>query len=230
MNRMRLTVSGVRGLRPGHREYTVRDTRIPSLCVRVYPSGTRTHVCQFGNGGSHWVQVLTVDEARWECLRLQSETGGRTVRAPVFAAFARSEWRDSGVPRCKPSTIRGRDRILETQLLPAFGNMRMDRIMPADIHSWFDDYSRTSPGAANLALKVLRQIFNHAVKLERITVNPARGVKANPSPKRTRFLSPEETRHVHNILDRHAGGRRGQQADIIRLLILTGSRKTRLSA
>ncbi len=227
MKRIRLTDAGVRWLRPGAREYTVRDTLVPSLRVRVYPSGTRTFVYQFGE----WKQslgpatLLTIDEARQECLRLQSEARDRTTRAPVFADFANGEWRESWFPRCKPSTIRGRERILEAQLLPAFGNLRMDRITPSEIHQWFDDYSRTSPGAANHALKILRHGFNHAIKLEFITVNPAKGVRPNPRPKRVRFLSLAEVEHLHEVLDRHAGGRRGHQVDIIRLLLLTGCRK-----
>ncbi|MCY3767329.1 MAG: hypothetical protein OXH06_18080, partial [Gemmatimonadetes bacterium] len=191
MKRIRLTDAAVLRLRPGVREYVVRDTRVPSLFIRVYPSGTRTFVCQPGE----WKQslgpttLMTVDEARQECLRLQSEGTSRKAGAPMFAAFAKAEWRESWLPRWKPSTIRGRDRILETQLLPAFGDLLVDRIRRTDIHLWFDDYSQTSPGAANHALKILRHIFNHAARLGYVTVNPAKGVKPNPRPKRTRFLS-----------------------------------------
>ena len=114
------------------------------------------------------------------------------------------------------------DRILNTQLLPAFGNIRMNRITPAHVHRWFDTYSRTSPGAANKALTALSQILNHAVKIELIAANPAKGVKRNPRPKFSQFLSREEIDRLHKALDSHAGGRRGQQADMIRLLLLTG--------
>ena len=230
MNRMRLTDAGIRRLKPDAREYTVGDTRVPSLHVRVYPSGGRSFVCHFGS----WKQSLApaklmkVAEARQQCLRLESEGRGRRAAAPVFAEFVIGEWRDSWGPRCKPSTIRGRDKILKGQLLPAFGTRRMDRIVPSDIQRWFDHYSRTSPGAANHALGVLRQIFNHATGLEYIGANPARGVRPNPRPKRTRFLSREEIGRLHQCLDRHAAGRRGWQADIIRLLLLTGCRKNEI--
>ena len=230
MNRVRLTDAGIRRLKPGVREYTVRDTRVPALGVRIHPSGTRTFVCHFPNSKKSLgpATLLTVDEARRECLRLQSEGTEPKVVAPVFAAFANGSWRDSWLPRCKPSTIRGRDKVLGTQLLPNFGDFRMDRITPAHVHRWFDAYSRTSPGGANWALNVLRQILNHAVKLEHIAVNPARSVRPNPRPKRTRFLSRDETDRLHDVLDRHTGGRRGQQVDIIRLLILTGCRKNEI--
>ncbi len=61
-------------------------------------------------------------------------------------------------------------------------------------------------------------------------MNPARGIKRNPRPKLTRFLSREEVRRLHRELDRHAGDRpsRARQADIIRLLLLTGCRKSEI--
>ena len=230
MSRMRLTDAGIRRLKPDAREYTVRDSQVSSLCVRVYPSGSRVFAFQSGS----WklslgtTTLLTVGEVRRQCMRLQSEGRDRRAAAPVFADFCADEWRESWAPRCKPSTIRLRDRILEGQLLPVFGTRRIDRITPTDIHRWFDAYSRTSPGAANHALGVLRQIFNHAVRLEYIAANPARGVRPNARPKLTRFLSREEIGRLHEALECHAGGRRAQQADIIRLLLLTGCRKNEI--
>ena len=230
MKQVRLTDAGIRRLKPGTREYTVRDTRVPSLCVRVHPSGTQTLVCldRQGKRSLGPATLLTVDEARRECLRMQSEDAGRNVAAPVLSAFVAETWRDFWSSGCKPSTVCGMDRILKRQLLPTFGNLRMDRITPAHVHRWFDLYSRTSPGAANKALIALSQILNHAVKLELVAVNPAKGVKRNPRPKLSRFLSREEIDRLHKALDRHADGPRGQQADIIRLLLLTGCRKNEI--
>lgn len=230
MKQVRLTDAGIRRLKPGTREYTVRDARVPSLCVRVYPSGTRTLVFldRHGKRTLGPATLLRVDEVRRECLRLQSEGSDKKAAAPAFADFATKTWRTSWLAHCKPSTICGRDGILKAQLLPAFGRLRMDRITPAHVHRWFDAYSLTWPGAANKALEALSQIFNHAVKLDHITVNPAKGVKRNPRPKLSRFLSREEIERLQTALDNHAGGKRGQQADIIRLLLLTGCRKNEI--
>ena len=56
---------------------------------------------------------------------------------------------------------------------------------------------------------------------------PVKGIAKNPRPKLTRFLSAEEIERLHRVLDRLVGERpsRRQQADIIRLLLLTGCRK-----
>ena len=230
MKQVRLTDAGIRRLKLGDREYTVRDAQVPSLCVRVHPSGTRTLVCidRHGKRSLGPATLLTVDEARRDCLRMQSEGSDKKATAPAFADFATGTWRASWISSCKLSTIRGRDRILKAQLLPTFGSLRMDRITPAHVHRWFDAYSLTWPGAANKALEALSQVFNHAVKLELVTANPAKGVKQNPRPKLSRFLSREEIERLHEALDRHARGKRGQQADIVRLLLLTGCRKNEI--
>ena len=87
-----------------------------------------------------------------------------------------------------------------------------------------------SPGGANSALRVFRQILNFAVAQGHIERNPVRSLKQNPRPKLTRFLSRDEIRRLHSILDRCEAARpsRRQGADIIRLLLLTGCRKNEI--
>ncbi len=127
----------------------------------------------------------------------------------------------------KPSTRKSAGWVLRGNLLPAFGSLPLDRITPAAVHRWFDAYSRTAPGGANCALSVLRRILNQAVEIGHLDTNPARGVKRNPRPKLTRFLSREEIRRLHQELDDYGSARpsRARQADIIRLLLLTGCRR-----
>ena len=75
----------------------------------------------------------------------------------------------------------------------------------------------------------MRQILNQAAVWGHVTVNPTRGVRRNPRPRPTRFLSRTEIERLHAALDAHRGRESGpQQADIIRLLLLTGCRKSEL--
>ena len=91
----------------------------------------------------------------------------------------------------------------------------------------FDAYSRTAPGGANKALEVLGQIMNAALAAGHAGTTPVKGIAKNPRPKLTRFLSAEEIERLHRVLDRLVGERssRRQQADVVRLLLLTGCRK-----
>ncbi len=231
--RVKLTNSLVSKLKPSSREYTVRDTLVPALGVRVHPSGSRSYV-HFGNGTKVSLgptMHLTVREARIRCLELLTDGHSRKDPVPLFRDFTLHEWQDSWIHRSKPATIGWRQRCLTRQLLPAFGTRRLDRITPAMVHRWFDHYSRTAPGGANHCLKILRQIFKHAIFCDYITSNPARNVRPNRRRKLTRFLSSEELERLHRTLNRHdretpPGRPQRQQVDIIRLLLLTGCRKS----
>ena len=233
--RTKLTDALVRRLEPGIREYTVRDTLVHGLGVRVHPSGGRSYIL-FREGMKMSlgpVILKTVREARSECLAFMTDgfSGGRTI--PLFRDFAAGAWRDSWVCRCKPSTILGRDRYLELRLLPAFGSLRLDQITTAKVHRWFDGYSRTVPGDANFCLQILRRILNYAIACHHIASNPARSVRLNPRKKITRFLSKVELGRLHCALDRHdrpetTRPSQRQQIDIIRLLLLTGCRKNEI--
>ncbi len=172
---------------------------------------------------------MTVAEARRECLARQAspepDSASGPTRAPLFRDFVAGEWRKTHFEGYKPSTRRTATHLVERRLLPAFGSKPLDRISPAQVRRWFDAYSRTAPGGANRALDLLRQIMNVAVACSHIDTNPARGVKRNRRPALTRFLSREEIGRLHRVLDRQTRKSSRQQADIIRLLLLTGCRK-----
>ena len=236
--RRRLTDANVAKLAPAAREYTVRDTRLAGLGARVRPSGHRSFVyCRKGEGGARRITLgpaalMSVEEARAMCLGIETGAQSGTPErgaVPTFADFVAGPVR-AWFDRCKPSTQKGVRLALSARLLPAFGSLPLDRIDRAGVTRWFDEYSRTAPGGANHALDVLLRILNHAVVCGHLDTNPARGVKRNPRPKLTRFLSREEIGRLHRELDRHVGDRssRAQQADIIRLLLLTGCRKSEI--
>ncbi len=83
-----------------------------------------------------------------------------------------------------------------------------------------------------MTLKVFKQILNRAVATGLIEKNPATGVRRNPRPKLTRFLSREEIHRLREELDRcappSARPSRRRQADIVRLLLATGCRKNEI--
>ena len=236
--RRRLTDANVARLAPSAREYTIWDTRITGLGVRVRPSGHRSFVyCRKDEDGARRITLGTaaltgVEEARARCLAI--ETGARSGKperkaVPTFADFVAGPGQ-ACLGRGKLSTRKARARIVAARLLPAFGSLPIDRIDRAGVTRWFDEYSQTAPGGANEALGLLCRILNHGIVCGHLLTNPARGVKRNPRPKLTRFLSREEIRRLRRALDRHAGGRpsRARQADIIRLLLLTGCRKSEI--
>lgn len=148
---------------------------------------------------------------------------------PLFREFVEGPWRRSCYQRCKASTRLRIDSALETQLVPVFGRLPLDCIQPTCVHRWFDDYSLTAPAGANRTLDVLRQILNFAVSCGYIAINPSRTIRRNRRPARTRFLSRTEVARLHTVLDAHCGRGSGrQQAEVIRLLLFTGCRRSEI--
>ena len=234
-HRQKLTDALIRRLKPGPREYTVRDTVAPSLGVRVHSSGGRAyvHVAAGRRVSLGPAALKTVDAARAESRAHLSDGVRERKNIPLFRDFAAGPWRDSWIHRCKPTTIRWRNGHLKNHLLPEFGDLRLDRITPMTVHRWFDDCSRSAPGNANHCLKTLRQIFNHAIACGHVASNPARSVRPNPRKKITRFLSRAELDRLHEVLDHRERSAttqesQRQQVDIVRLLILTGCRKNEI--
>ena len=237
--KIKLTDARIGKLRARDIEYMVWDTRIAGFGVRVRPSGHKSYVYhRHAEGQSRKftlgpVALGSVDEARRECIevwvRMQSgerAEGVDNAVAPLFRDFVSGPWRAACFEPCKPSTRTSKDWALNNQLLSIFGDVPLDRIDRTSVLRWFEGYSRTAPGGANSVLLVLRQIMNHAVARGHIETNPTRGVKRNPRPKLTRFLSREEIGRLHEVLDRYEPRRPSgkAQADIIRLLLLTGCR------
>ena len=236
--RMRLSDRNVSRLRVEKSEYTVWDTRVTGLGVRVRPSGYRTFVFLDSHGGSSTrrtlgpVTLMGVEEARARRLDMQSgeENAPQQVRSAVtallFRDFVTGAWRADCYERQKPSSRRTADIALANQLLPAFGDMPLDRIERKDVNRWFDRYSATAPGGANRALEVMHQILNHAKVHSHLEINPASSIRRNPGRKFNRFLSRDEINRLHEELDRCVAERpsRAVQAEIIRLLFYTGCR------
>lgn len=151
------------------------------------------------------------------------------MEIPIFEEFVTGSWSNACYNRCKPSTRQRMDSALRTQLLPTFGSMKLTEIGTRMVLAWFDRYSQTAPAGANRTLDILKQIFNFAIDCGHVTSNPALGLRHNPRPKVTRFLSKEEVARVLVALTTHRGrGSSQQQVAIIRLLILTGCRKGEL--
>ena len=234
--RRRLTDAAIARLRAREMEYTVWDDRAPGLGVRVRPTGGKSYVLLLRSGGRSRrvslgpVSLRTVAEARRDCLARQAahepdreSAPRRTV--PRFREFVEGEWKDVHFARYKPSTKTALRSLLASQLMPAFASLPLERISPVRVRRWFDAFSRTAPANANRGLEALRQIMNFAIACGYVDANPAVGIALNPRPKLTRFLSREEIARLHRALDRQTGRDQRQQADIVRLLLLTGCRR-----
>ena len=140
-----------------------------------------------------------------------------TVADEVFRRYARN-W--------KPSTLKVNRYYYHNQILPWFEGRPIASIAATDVQCWFASLHET-PVAADRAAPVLSVIMRQAevygYRLE--GTNPCKGIKRYRRQGRERFLSAVEIRRLGEVLARHEADR-PQTVAIIRLLLLTGCRRS----
>jgi integrase len=232
--RVSLTDSLCSRARPEAKEYTLRDTGLPGLCLRAQPSGARSWIVRgrIGEKQAKWslggFPDLSVKAARQAAAALLS---GATAPAPTippaptFAVF-QEEHERLHARLYKPSGLRTYRSYVSLQILPAFGKKRLDQITRPSVVRWFERYSATSPGGANRALAILHQILATAADWGRLPpgwINPANGVRHNRRKSVGAFLSEAQMERLGTVLaERIDSG--CAVAALLRFLTLTGCR------
>ena len=229
----KLTHELVERIRPKSTDYTVWDSATPHFGLRIRPAGSKRFVHVAVNGGKLKKTTIgdaakmTLDVARGIALDLNAGTVEENPPCPAFRDWV-DEWWQQTSPRYKLSTLKGYRSVLARQLLPAFGDMRLDDITRPVIERWFANYSRKSPGGANHSLTLLGTILNHAMRAQVCAKNPVRRIRRNPSRKMTRTLSVGERERLLAAIEA-VPSRNRTQALAVKMLLLTGCRKNEIT-
>ena len=115
---------------------------------------------------------------------------------------------------------------LDSQLLPAFGPKRVNKITTIDVVNWFEFYSQSRPGGANQALGHFRNFIAWGKRYGHLPSDmpdPSAPLRLNKRKARWRLLNSQQLADLSSVLG-VAGGRQRQGADAIRLILLTGCR------
>ena len=158
----------------------------------------------------------------------------RTSSVPLLRDFAERFMQEHVYARLKKPTQTKYRQMLNRNVIPAFGDRRLDTLEFSDI-TRFHTSMRSIPYEANANLQVLSSLYSRAIEwgvLERGFTPPTRGVKKFPTKSRERFLTPEERATLEAFLERaqktegnQYGHLRWHSVAAIRLLALTGMRR-----
>ena len=118
-----------------------------------------------------------------------------------FSEFVKV-YRENRSPRLKQSTLETKDHIIETKLIPTFGDRKMCEIQPSDVLKWQNELLRYRDKDGNAYSPVyiktihnqLSAIFNHAVRFYGLSKNPA-SIAGNCGSKKNgpiKFWTKEE--------------------------------------
>jgi len=126
-------------------------------------------------------------------------------------------------PRAKPNYYKAVSYILNKDVLPRWGERRIQDIKRRDVLELLDAVvERGAAVQANRVLAAVRKLFNWAASRDVIAASPAAGVKApSPEASRDRILSDDEVRILLLACDEVAF----PFGPLAKLMLLTGARR-----
>ncbi|NCP62670.1 MAG: tyrosine-type recombinase/integrase [Alphaproteobacteria bacterium] len=220
------------------KELLLWDSEVKGFGVRVFSTGRRTYFVQYRNAaartrrqkiGQHG--VITADQAREEakiiladvCKGSDPSALRKDKRAmPTFEKFVEEYLRVYAKGEKKEKTYNEEVKLLNTILIPKIGHELLDAISTRDLQKIHHEF-KNRPYQANRIRSLLNKMFNMAMQWEITSKNPATAVQKYREEKRSRWLGDAEVQHLWVTLDSY---RNQNIADIFRLLLLTGARKS----
>ena len=233
-----LTDASVGALKSRKTVREVRDGKLRGFGVRVSPSGRKRFFIHCQHRGERiWKIVgdagtMNVAEARSVAgdMLAAIRRGGDAPPSPgevLFEAVARTVF-ERRERVWKPGTLAVNRNYLRNQLLPHFAGRPIAAIDRQEVGNWFARLHAT-PVAADRSMPVLSVIMKEAeaMGLRPEGSNPCRGIRRYRRKGRERFLSDDEIRRLSARLPAHEA-HWPQQVAVIRLLLLTGCRKSEI--
>lgn len=211
--------------------------------VRTTSAGAKAFVLNYRVAGQErrltigsfpsWSVIAARTEARRLRVRIDQGDDPLAEReaertAPTVRELAQryiEEW----LPKKRLGSQRDDRAMLRSWILPALGNKKAASIRPADIEALHGKVTRNGgPIRANRVVALLSKMFSLAVRWEYVEHNPCRGaVERNAETRRKRYLSAAEIARLSEAL---VACPSQPAANAIRLLLLTGARKTEVLA
>jgi integrase len=131
------------------------------------------------------------------------------------------------LPKKRPATQRDYRRMIEREIIPSIGSIKVADVTFSDIDRLHRRISRRAPYAANRTVALLSKMFALAIRWQYRADNPAKGIERHPEDKRERYLSAEELARLGAALAKHSDK---AAANIFRLLLLSGARRNEVQA
>ena len=239
----RISKRSVDAVKAGGTDTVYWDGELTGFGRRVRRSGRKSYVVQTRIAGKLcWFTIgphgpLNPDQARARALEILAcakkgidprDADARREAEPSMADLGRRFLEEYVPVHCKPSTREEYSRSVRLFVDPVIGELRVPEVQRKDIAALHHGL-RDKPYQANRTLGVLSKMFSLAEVWgwRPDGSNPCRHVKRYKEHKRERFLSPEETERLGQVL-RDVEEEMPSAVAAFRLLLLTGSRMSEI--
>ena len=239
----RISKRSVDAVKAGGTDTVYWDGELTGFGLRVRRSGRKSYVVQTRIAGKLcWFTIgphgpLNPDQARARALEILAcakkgidprDADARREAEPSMADLGRRFLEEYVPVHCKPSTREEYSRSVRLFVDPVIGELRVPEVQRKDIAALHHGL-RDKPYQANRTLGVLSKMFSLAEVWgwRPDGSNPCRHVKRYKEHKRERFLSPEETERLGQVL-REVEEEMPSAVVAFRLLLLTGCRMSEI--
>ena len=224
---------------PGKRKVVLWDETVSGFTLEVRSSGSRTYALRYvdsrGIQRQHKIgrwEDITFADAKKKAIKLRSQVvlGGDPAgekedrkAIPTYAALAEQHLAHA---KTYQRSFDSTEMIMRRHVLPRWGKLRLDEILPRDIARWLDE--KRAEGLKPATVEKIRVVFSRSFSLAAQWELP--GADTNPVQRvprrafnnaRERYLSAEE---ASRLLARCDASLNPQLGNIVRLLLLTGAR------
>lgn len=241
---------GVKAAQPPEKGQAMyKDTQAKGLYLRVYSNGKKAFIHRYSINGTE--RLITLDVPELTTSSTERQISEALTKARALHAQQRAEIRAGNDPaierdlkaaeiaamptleefapvyikrhaKPKKKSWSEDERILNTDILPVLGKMRLDQIKRKHLIALLDK-KQDSPYARNKVIMVLSKLFNVAVDRGVIEYSPALRLGRTKDNERERILSETEIR----LLWEATGDQSGQELStrfLFRLALVTGAR------
>lgn len=220
------------------------DTDTTGLALRVTPTGHKSFFYRYRYGdkikrytiGKYSPPALTLKKARDKAkeLRVQVNNGKdpqgekqkqKYVQPPLTFKKLAQKYKATSLPTLRDKTQTEHERIIDNELIPAFGKMPASELTKTQIISFLDKKAIDNDKKimANRIRARLHSIFEFGLDKQIVDHNPVTKIKSYPEGSgRERFFSEKEIKKLweaFGVVNEPAGS-------LMKMLLLTGQRKT----
>jgi integrase len=236
-----LTDALIRKLEPPEKGNTISYDGLAGFGLRTTAGGAKSFILNYRVRGSgrerrytigsfpNWGAVAARKRAR-ELKRL-IEAGGDPLgdledeRAAPTMADLIERFRKEHLPKRRPATRDSYEGNIRNHIAPHFGpHLKVADVAFADIEALHRKVTESAgPYAANRCIALLSKLFSLAMRWRMRADNPCKGIELNTEYHRQRYMTAEELARLVAALAEHP---EKQTADILRVILFTGCRKS----